>query len=167
MAAFWLVGSVAASQGQQASAVENNVSLSKVGFLTAGGQIEWVITATGDGSSVTLVDEISNRLVVDGVDAPGASVRIDGQTVSVTYISLDGTQQFSILTTPVQKQIGANTVCQSGTDNCASGSVMTELPRTGQTPLWRSVLLGTLVAVAVMFILSVALRDKFISQPRP
>ena len=120
-------------------------AISKIGLLVpgqvgvTGEQLEWIITVSNHGSiageNVTITDTIDSRLSINSVNAPGASVQVNGQIVSVTYptISPGQTIQYSIFTTVVAGESVTNTVCIAGTSVCATGLSVGELPQTGES----------------------------------
>ena len=142
-------------------------ALSKVGALSSGQvgfvgeEIEWTITVTNNGNSVSnnivLVDNIVPTLQIDGVSG-NVNSTINGQTVTVTIPTLNPGQSvsYSIFTTVLESSITVNnTVCLS-TDNterevCTQAqvntglAVVTQLPATGETPYWRNPLMFGLV----------------------
>lgn len=125
-------------------------AISKLGFLlpgqvgVIGEQIEWVVTVSNPGTvtghTVTITDVIDDRLEINNVVAPGASVSISGQTITVTYPVLNGGEsvQYSIFTTVLDGVQVTNTACVIGAnqtgERCATGSVVGELPSTGEQP---------------------------------
>ena len=139
-------------------------AISKIGFLRVGqvgitGEaLEWVITVTNtgniDGTNVTITDTLPSALQVIRVTADNAS--INGQTVAVTYPTLrvGETVQFSIFTTVISGATVQNTACITATNQnvaeCATASAVSQLPATGETPLWRDwlVMIGMLILVA-------------------
>ena len=142
-------------------------AISKLGFLTpgqtgvSGEQIEWIVTISnpGDvpGQNVTITDTLQEALRVDSVNAPGASVSINGQTVTVTYATLNPgeTVQFSIFTTVLDGASLSNTACVNASnqaaDECATGSFVSQLPRTGETPVIPSI---ALIGGAILLLLA-------------
>lgn len=128
-------------------------AISKIGFLVPGqvgvtGELlEWVVTVTNPsnvtGVNIVITDDIDPRLQIDSVDAPNATVTINGQTVTVTYASLSPNQtvSFSIFTTVLDGVEVNNTVCVSadnqGVEECFTGAAIGELPETGESPLLR------------------------------
>lgn len=136
-------------------------ALSKIGLLipgqtgVTGEQIEWVTTVRntggGTGNNITIVDNVDSRLQINNVNAPGASVSINGQTVEVTYGTINSGEsvQFSIFTTVLRGESVNNTICIAGTDTCATGSAVGELPSTGETPWWRGWLFFGLATIVV------------------
>lgn len=109
--------------------------------------LEWVVTVTNPsnvtGVNIVITDDIDPRLQIDSVDAPNATVTINGQTVTVTYASLSPNQtvSFSIFTTVLDGVEVNNTVCVSadnqGVEECFTGAAIGELPETGESPLLR------------------------------
>ncbi len=135
-------------------------AISKLGLLVPGQtgaqgeKLEWVVTVsnvgTAAGNNVTVTDTLSPSLRIDSVDAPDAGVTIGGQTVTVTYATLNvgQTVQFSIFTTSLNGQVVDNTACvtasNQGAEACATALPVGQLPNTGQTPVWRFGLLAFL-----------------------
>lgn len=128
-------------------------TISKLGFLVPGevgvtGELlEWIVTVSNPsnvaGQNVVITDDIDPRLQIESVDAPNATVTINGQTVTVTYASLSPGENvtFSIFTTVLDGVEVDNTACvtadNQGAEECFTGSAMAELPTTGETPLLR------------------------------
>jgi uncharacterized repeat protein (TIGR01451 family) len=126
-------------------------AISKIGFLLPGQvglsdeQLEWIVTVSnlGDapGNNVVVTDTLGTALQIDNVDAPGATVNISGQTVTVTYATINpgDTVQFSIFTTVLDGAIMINTACvanltQASGEECATALPISILPRTGELP---------------------------------
>jgi uncharacterized repeat protein (TIGR01451 family) len=156
-------------------------AISKLGFLlpgqvgVTGERLEWVVTVSNTsnivGQNVVITDALDTRLHIDSVNAPGAVVDISGQNVSVTYATLGVGQsvQFSIFTTVLEGATVVNTACVDADNQaaaeCATGSLIAELPHTGETPVYRTWLLWSIVLLAIasmaaLTIRSVALRAK-------
>ena len=128
-------------------------AISKIGFLlpgqvgVTGEQLEWIITVSNAGNvagqNVVVSDTLVPALQIDHVDAPGATVNINGQTITVTYAVLNPgeTRQFSIFTTVLDGIEVSNTACVNASNQaateCASGVAISQLPRTGENPFWR------------------------------
>ncbi|MEO1163196.1 MAG: hypothetical protein AAFV98_05370 [Chloroflexota bacterium] len=144
-------------------------AISKIGFLTPGQtgiigeQLEWIVTVsnTGNvvGNNVTITDTLIDALKIDRVDAPNATVNINGQTVSVTYATLEigQTVQFSIFTTVLKGTTQTNTACvtadNQAVSECISTIAVSQLPATGETPFWRHLLvLSGASVLALMFL---------------
>jgi uncharacterized repeat protein (TIGR01451 family) len=129
-------------------------AISKIGFLlpgqvgVTGEQVEWMVTVSNTGTvagnNVVVSDTLVPALRIDSVNAPGASVNINGQTVTVTYPIINPGQsfQFSIVTMVLQGIQVENTACVNATNQaateCATGSAITSLPSTGESPAWRT-----------------------------
>ncbi len=130
-------------------------AISKIGLLmpgdvgVTGEQIEWTVTASNIGSApgfnVTVTDTMHDGLHIDGVDAPGGTVTIVGQTVTVTYAQLDPGQtvNFIIFTTVIDGVAVENTACvEDPTEpdglECATALLVQALPSTGEIPEWDS-----------------------------
>jgi len=125
-------------------------AISKLGLLypgelgLTGEQLEWVVTVgntgTGAGTNVVVTDTLVSDLQIDSVDAPGAAVGISGQTVTVTYATVNPGDvfQFSIWTTVLNGAKVDNTVCVTGTngEECVTALPIQELPRTGESSIW-------------------------------
>lgn len=129
-------------------------AISKIGLLqpgqtgVVGEQLEWIVTVTNNGAvagrNVVVSDTLVDALRIDRVDTPVGTVTIANQTVMVTIPQLNPGQsvRFSIFTTVLQGTSIPNTVCVDA-DNlidpvCYTTSAIRELPRTGETPVWRS-----------------------------
>ncbi|GAB5426418.1 MAG: hypothetical protein Crog4KO_35650 [Crocinitomicaceae bacterium] len=147
-------------------------AISKIGFLlpgqvgVTGEQLEWIVTVsnTGNavGNNVSITDTLNTSLQVDRVDAPNAQVSINGQTVTVTYATLNigETVQFSIFTTVLDGVLIENTACvtasNQGAEECATSFPVAELPQTGELPFWRNLLLMIgIVSVIITSLLGV------------
>ncbi|MEQ8677152.1 MAG: hypothetical protein RLP44_27175, partial [Aggregatilineales bacterium] len=127
-------------------------AISKLGVLVPGqlgvqGEVlEWILTVsntgTAVGTNVVVSDTLNPDLQIDSVNAPNATVNINGQTVTVTYATLNvgETVQFSIFTTVLNGAIVNNTACvnadNQGVEECATSVPIRELPSTGETPRW-------------------------------
>lgn len=141
-------------------------AISKIGFLLPGQvgilgeQIEWVITVTNTsnvvGNNIIITDTLINELQIDRVNAPNSTVSINGQTVSVTYSTLDIGQsvQFSIFTTVLEGTNVTNTACvdadNQGSEKCRNATVVSQLPQTGETPVWRNLLVLSGVVLSAL-----------------
>ncbi|MGB7341463.1 MAG: hypothetical protein WBC91_21380, partial [Phototrophicaceae bacterium] len=132
-------------------------AISKIGFLNVGEvgvtgeSLEWIVTVSNVGTvvgqNVVVTDTLIPALRVDNVVAPGGNIVISGQTVTVTYPTLNvgETAQFSIFTTVLDGVEVNNTACvnaaNQGDEECmTSGSPISTLPETGETPFWRNML---------------------------
>lgn len=127
-------------------------AISKLGLLVpgqvgvTGEQLEWIVTVSNTGAvvgnNVVVSDTLNPGLRIDSVDAPNASVAINGQTVTVTYaaLQLGESQQFSIFTTVLDGASVDNTACvtaaNQGAEECVTALPIRQLPNTGETPLW-------------------------------
>lgn len=146
-------------------------AISKIGFLlpgqlgVTGERVEWVVTVSNlsaiAGNQVVVTDTLRPELRIDNVSAPGGSVSVTGQTVTVTYgvLSPNQTVQFSIFTTVINGAALDNTACvESATSSaeCVTASVVARLPQTGQTPAWRiALMVGVgLIALAAMIVIA-------------
>lgn len=140
--------------------------ISKLGFLmpgqsgAAGEEIRWIVTVSNlsgvAGQNIVVSDTVANGLAINRVDAPGGTVSINGQTVSVSYPALNPGEsvQFSIFTTALQGQIVLNTACVNASnqaaEECATGSTISQLPRTGETPFhYRALLLALIAGISL------------------
>jgi uncharacterized repeat protein (TIGR01451 family) len=144
-------------------------AISKIGFLLPGqvgvtGEVlEWIVTVTNTsnvaGQNVTITDVIDSRLQIDSVDAPNAQVTINGQTVSVTYASLNPgeTVMFSIFTTVLDGLEVENTACvnalNQAAEECAIGRAISQLPSTGISP-WSHLRILFFIMTALLFLVS-------------
>lgn len=161
---------------QQANISLFDPAISKIGFLlpgqvgVTGEELEWIVTVSNTGAvvgnNVIITDTLIDALQIDSVDAPGASVNISGQTVSVTYATLNvgETVQFSIFTTVLNGVEVSNTACvtadnQAG-EECATGLAVGELPQTGESPFWYKSLL--IVSVLCCFLLILLHNQRYI-----
>ena len=125
-------------------------AISKFGVLlpgqtgAQGEKLEWIVTVSNvssvAGQNVTITDQLNAALQIDSVDAPNASVSITGQTVSVTYATLNPgeTVQFSIFTTVLDGATVDNTACvtadNQSAEECATALPVGSLPNTGEAP---------------------------------
>jgi uncharacterized repeat protein (TIGR01451 family) len=126
-------------------------AISKMGILhpgevgVTGEQLEWIITVsntgTAAGNNVAVTDTLVSALQIDYVDAPGATVNISGQTVTVTYATINPgeTFQFSIWTTVLNGVTVENTACvadptQPTGEECVTALPVSALPSTGEVP---------------------------------
>jgi hypothetical protein len=152
-------------------------TISKTGILHPGQSgaqgklLEWQITVTNGGAgsltNVLVTDTLADSLHVDRVDCNGCGVQINGQTVSVTIPLLAPGQSvtFSIFTTVVQSVVTVdNTACVyvDASEDCATGSVITvtQLPQTGETPLWQLVTVFGVIVGAVALGTGAVLRHR-------
>ena len=138
-------------------------AISKLGVLVpgqvgvTGERLEWIVTVSNTGAvvgnNVVVSDTLNPGLRIDSVDAPNASVAINGQTVTVTYAALQvgETQQFSIFTTVLDGASVDNTACvtadNQGAEECVTALPIRQLPNTGETPLWAY---STMVGLGVL-----------------
>ncbi len=125
-----------------------------------GDVLVWDVTVfnAGDaaGTGVILTDVIRDELQVIRVGAADAGVATQGQTVVVTYDRIEPGEviNFSIVTTPGDGRARSidNTVCLSA-DNaaevCATGTVIQQLPQTGETPAWRTPIIITILGLSL------------------
>jgi hypothetical protein len=128
-------------------------ALSKIGLLLPGQlglegeRLEWVTTVTnqgtGAGINVIVTDNLRPELRIDRVEAPNATVTINGQLVTITYPRIEAGQRFdfSIFTTVLNSDVEIdNTVClradNIGERCVTSAGIVGTLPATGETPLW-------------------------------
>lgn len=128
-------------------------AISKIGFLqpgqigVTGERIEWIVTVSNTSSiaaqNVVVTDAINPNLSIINVQAENATVVINQQLVSVTYGRLEPFQtvQFSIFTTVLNGVEVNNTACVNSENQisevCATSTIVSELPMTGETPLIR------------------------------
>ena len=150
-------------------------AISKIGVLLpgqvglVGEKLEWIITVKNNGNAtgnnIVLVDNIIPALQINGVSGNVSSLtNINGQTVTVTLPTLDPGQSvtYSIFTTVLESNITVNnTVClssDSSDDLCTSAQAgsplagISQLPSTGQTPIWRIPALMILVLGGLMIL---------------
>ncbi len=135
-------------------------AISKIGFLVpgqvgvTGERVEWIVTVRNNGgaagTNVTITDTLIADLRVDSVEAPGASVSVNGQTVTVVYPTLAPGEsvQFSIFTTVLRGETVSNTACVTA-QRCATGSLVRTLPATGEPQPWLLPLLTGLVGLGL------------------
>jgi uncharacterized repeat protein (TIGR01451 family) len=126
-------------------------AISKLGILhpgqvgVTGEQLEWITTVsnvgTVAGNNVVVTDTLVAALQIDSVDAPGATVNISGQTVTVTYATINPGEvfQFSIWTTVLNGATVINTACvddptQPTGQECVTALPVQALPSTGEVP---------------------------------
>lgn len=141
-------------------------AISKIGFLQpgqfglVGEQIEWVVTASNNGSAsgfnVVITDTLRPELQIDAISSNVIS-SISGQTVTITIPVLNPGQSvtFSIYTTILMSDVTVdNTACLTVDDSKDLVCVTTpsinlplvrELPSTGETPRWAQWLRGLLM----------------------
>ena len=163
-----LVKNNPASQPQPAISIFDP-GISKLGFLmpgqtgVAGEEIRWIVTVSNfssvSGQNIVVSDTLIDGLEINRVDAPGGTVSINGQTITVSYPALNPGEsvQFSIFTTALQGQFVLNTACvnasNQGAEECATGSTISQLPRTGETPFQHRLLLFALITgIGVAFL---------------
>jgi uncharacterized repeat protein (TIGR01451 family) len=126
-------------------------AISKLGILhpgqvgVTGEQLEWIVTVsnvgTVAGNNVVVTDTLVAALQIDSVDAPGATVNISGQTVTVNYTTINPGEvfQFSIWTTVLNGATVVNTACvadptQTTGQECVIALPVSALPSTGEVP---------------------------------
>jgi uncharacterized repeat protein (TIGR01451 family) len=139
-------------------------AISKLGFLVPGQlgargeQLEWVVTVTNTGgaagNNVVVTDTLRSELRIDRVNAPDGTVNISGQTVSVTFTTIQPGQtfQFSIFTTVTAGVTVDNTACVQAAGiatECFTAPAITSLPATGEPPWWAHWLRGLVVVLLV------------------
>ena len=148
-------------------------AINKIGFVVLEGdngatQIDWIITITNNGNiagdHVVVSDILPDGLQIDGVTIENADVHISGQNVTITFTSFEPGEsiQFTITTTPLSPDLlFFNTACLRSNnldgERCATGTTITLLPRTGETPLWRNVLLFGIISAFLALTMSVDL----------
>jgi uncharacterized repeat protein (TIGR01451 family) len=131
-----------------------------------GEQLEWIVTLTNQsnvaGQNVVISDDIDLRLQINSVNAPNATVTINGQKVTITYATLAPHQSvsFSIFTTVLDGVEVNNTACvkadNQGAEECFTGSAILALPETGESPLspyWILLAVGGLVLLSAGMLL--------------
>lgn len=161
-------GTQVAVQPSGTPVIGRDLSISKLGFMLPNGQVQWTITVSNNTSvvntNVVVTDTIIDSLRIDGVDAPGGSVTINGQTVTVTYASLQPGESriITISTTALRGTSFNNTACTTA-DNvsdprCANAIAIRELPATGELPWYRTPLLVGLAALVLGLLFTVARR---------
>jgi hypothetical protein len=148
--------------------IGHDLSIGKLGFMLADGKVQRTITVSTNGSltdtNVVVRDTIMDGLRIDQVDAPGGTVAINGQTVTVTYPVLQPGESriVSILTTILNGFAFTNTACATADGisdpRCASSIAVRELPATGELPWYRAPLLLGLAALVLGILLAAARR---------
>ncbi len=142
--------------------------LSKIGFLPAGSlglpgeQITWVTTVSNTGTlagnNIIVVDNVRPELRIDAVETDKGTITVSGQTVTVEIPVLDVGEQveFRIITTVITSPLDGiitNTVALKDNSESATASLaiarVTQLPRTGETPWWRSVIPWLLLVLGI------------------
>jgi|GEM_PF-4139685 len=148
-------------------------AISKLGILLPGQvglkgeKLEWIVTvrnpSTVTGTNVDVVDTLIPALRIDNVviNSGIATSSVNGQTVTVNIPSLPpgGVVQFSIFTTVLESDaVVENTACVTGSNGpvCVSATAVSILPLTGETPLWRTLLIHVAIAVGLVFIITSA-----------
>ncbi|MEQ8675914.1 MAG: choice-of-anchor Q domain-containing protein [Aggregatilineales bacterium] len=133
-------------------------AISKIGFLRAGElgitgeRLEWVITVSNPssvaGTSILITDVVRPELRVDNVTTTRGAATVSGQTVSVNVGTLNpGDSLQIVITTTVLDGVSIvdNTACvtadNQATLECVTALPVSALPATGETPLWRSVVM--------------------------
>ncbi len=144
--------------------------ITKLGFVRAGGEIEWVISVSNAGSAagvnVVISDTLPDGLVPIRVDTPVGTGSVNGQVVTVTVPALAPGQSFtfSIFSRATGSGSFINTACIRA-DNfnptparCATASAVRELPATGFEPQWRNALIIGLLALVAGWLVMRRLR---------
>lgn len=130
-------------------------AISKIGLLLpgdlglSGERLEWVTTVSNRGNAsgynIVITDILRPELQINSVSVPNGSYVINGQTVTVTYpeIPAGAVYTFSIFTTVLNSNVEIdNTVCLTGggANICATGYPTSNLPATGERPVWADLL---------------------------
>lgn len=137
-----------------------DLGISKIGFFVSEEQVEWVITVTNTsgttGENVIITDTLPGDTQVDNVS--GTDYSVDGQVITVVIPTLAPGERVQITVTSTVLSPGAmliSTVClvagNMDGERCATALVVTMLPQTGETPLWRDY--GLLLCIAACVIL--------------
>lgn len=123
----------------QPSTTSFDPAINKLGFASDDESIEWIITVSNTGSvigeNIVVTDILPAQLTILDVIAPNGSVSINGQTVTVTYPTLNIGEivQFSIFTTST---ITENTACVNASnqavEECVTAMSVGQLPNTGE-----------------------------------
>jgi uncharacterized repeat protein (TIGR01451 family) len=138
-------------------------AVSKIGILQDNGtglvgeRLEWVVTVSNQGSvagtNIQITDTISDDSRIDSVSFNGP-YQINGQTVVVTIARLDPGQsiQFSIFVTILRSPFDHDNeifLTAPGLERSTVGHVVSQLPSTGESPLWRDLVIVLLVGLSV------------------
>ena len=129
-------------------------------FARPGEDVVFTVTVTnpngGPLANVVIVDPIPAEFEIlsTNIVSGNGAISVAGQDVTYTIPTLAaGETQTITVTAQVRDQVTApfvlvNTAC-IGTDNCASATVVSveELPRTGETPWWRTPVLAVVLLV--------------------
>jgi hypothetical protein len=136
-------------------------AISKLGVLLPGQsglqgeQVQWFITVSNIGGlagrNVVVTDTLNANLRIDRVETSEGRVSVVGQTVTVTFDTIQPGQtfQFSIFTTVTAGATIENTACVQVPEiapECITVPVIVSLPATGEPPI-RLLLLRGIVGV--------------------
>ncbi len=140
-------------------------------FAQPDGPISWTITVTNPNSvpihNITVIDNLPPQAELVSATATAGSISTTGQTVTFSIQTLDGGQTVVITiegrvrsdaSGAVITNVASLTSAENPTPHTAQATVLrvTELPRTGETPWWRTPLLalaiGTLGLCGWMFV---------------
>jgi len=133
-------------------------------FVLPGGNVSWRIIVTNPNAqpatNITVSDDVPSALKVLSASAPSGTVVINGQQVTLTLMQINA-QSSITLTVLTRMRPGANlleirnvavlsgpqtvSAVQSTSQSAQSAVlVVTHLPNTGETPVWRSRLMAAL-----------------------
>ena len=131
-------------------------ALGFIGFADAPGAVRWVATvnnpAAQDLSNPTVIFTLPDGLTPSDVIVTDGTVTVVGNTVTVTLGTLAANSTVVItlltdLTDNAPPEALANTACLGSTGGnlgCVTATVIRALPATGETPLWRLIVLVAL-----------------------
>ncbi|RMG79924.1 MAG: DUF11 domain-containing protein, partial [Chloroflexi bacterium] len=141
------------------------VKLVDPAFAQRGEEVNWTVTVYNNGSitasNVVVSDTVPSQLRIVGVDTQAGTATISGQDVTINIGDLAPGASVEIVIRTVVRQdadvpfVVDNVAVMSGTDSSnqqpfertATATLVSAqaLPNTGETPLWRNVLLGVVL----------------------
>ncbi len=132
------------------------------GFVKPGDEVAWTITVTNPNSApvdnVLVTDNVPGELEIIGTSASVGQVTVNGQEVRFTLTSLGANSSATItIRTRVKRDVKASVITNSANMAASVASaqvtVVSELPATGETPVWATVLRTLLVVAGIALLL--------------
>ncbi len=126
----------------------NDVTVSGLGLQNPQGNLEWFVTVINNGTTPAqnvVITHTPNGANILDVTADGGSTIVNGQAITATIPVIQPGQRVVItITTDVTggEMIAQTCIVDSdGSNQCQQVSAVTLLPRTGETPWWRNIVL--------------------------
>ncbi len=152
-------GAVSASAG-----AATPVTVQQLGLQNPNGNLDWVLAITNNNptpvTNFVLTQTLPNGVsIINGVSDTG-QVQVNGPLATLTIPVLQPGQRltFTVTTTVMGGQMTA-TACYTtdgAAEQCVEGVAVTSLPRTGETPWWRNVLIAVFTGLSGLVALRVA-----------